>query len=200
MDSVLVNLINRFYRYVKISLAFWLFTFKGMVIYGLIPSIFALFSSMKEIDLEENDDIFKIYKKYYSNYKHLKFVSFGVVFVLILLYSVLFFISIRPNIYSDLLKVIVIYLMSLIVLLVSYGVYINVYKEYGIKESLVNAFLISVRYFGVSIIYIVFIGVYLNIAKINLVLMLSVHPFFLVLVVKFIFEKILPRMGLVEFR
>lgn len=195
MDLGIVSLINKFYRYVKISLIFWLYSLKGVIVYGLVPSMFSMFSVIKEVSITNEDDILVMYKKYYSEYSRLKLHSFCTVFSLIILYCGLYFLNLHENTYLNILRIVLIYTISLIILILSYSVYISVFEGYSIKESLVRAFIISVKYFGVSIIYLIFLYVYLQLAQRNLVLMLCVHPFILVLAIKYIFECILPKMG-----
>ncbi|KGA97804.1 hypothetical protein AJ85_15560 [Alkalihalobacillus alcalophilus ATCC 27647 = CGMCC 1.3604] len=150
-----LQFITRVYQGVKASLLFWVYMLRGLIIYGFLPSLFALLAVMNDIRRgfeEEEHSVSSLYSEYYNKYSEYKAGSFLFSFLFVLYYTGLFFINQRPDDgVSLLLTIFVVYILALTIIVLSYGAHFVVIKQMTLKAGCIHGFLAALRNLLLSI-------------------------------------------------
>ncbi|WP_025026092.1 DUF624 domain-containing protein [Caldalkalibacillus mannanilyticus] len=174
---MVVEIIETMYKYMKVSMLFWMYLLKGAIVYGLIPSSCALLATMKEIRSgEDHVQISERFAMYYNHYASYRWMSFAVVFCGVAVYAILFFLNVQTGPQSQLLSMFFFYLFGLLLVWLTYALTILVKREQSVKECAAKAFVLTIKYLWISVFILMLLWSLFYIAKLNLVLFLVMAP------------------------
>lgn len=181
MNSKTMMLFQYVYKYFQVSLYFWLYLIKGLVVYSLVPTLSTLFLVLHDInkgeDEEKSKDVKELFRGYYETYTSYKLPSFIYTIIFILLYTSLFFVTISTSAFSLILLILFIYMLVMALLMITYSTIYITFKKMDVKMANMHAFVAIIRNPIQSIALImVFILLYLG-ADYNFAFFVIFGPF-----------------------
>ncbi|MCR6112113.1 hypothetical protein HXA35_17435 [Bacillus sp. A301a_S52] len=173
----------RLYKCMMTSLLFWYFLFRGMVVYSLLPSSYALVKTTADITLKqditkEGDDIpiGDLFKAYYSAYAHLKLPSFMFTNIFLVLFACLYFINLEEGTTALLLTIVLLYLFSLSFMMFTYTIHLLGHNQMNFSHVLIYAFTSCIKNIGISVSLIAILAIFYYIGTVNFILFLVSFP------------------------
>lgn len=195
-----MEVITKFYQYAKISMLFWFYLFKGFFVYGILPSTCSLIAVTNLVKRNKDDKGLRVlfaheYKKYSEN----KIFSFIIALVLIISYSLLFFVVRHEGSLTLMLIVILIYILGIALVFLTYIAYflVNFEGKLNIRQMAALSFVSIIKYFGVSFILLCLIGLIYAFSRVNFLLFILFAPVFyayiITIILKLVEEKAIPK-------
>ena len=191
MNNKLYYFTQTLYSYFKVSLYFWLYLLKGLIIYGLIPSTCALFLTMNAI-IEEKDDqgVKSLFKTYYEKYKKYKGQSFLFSLVLSFLFAALFYLSKQQKSAAFIFIIVCCYFLALAAILFIYCTYLLSFRNLTFKQSIIFSFVTAFRNLFITLGTLIVILALLFAAYENFAFFMIFGPFLFGLAILFIFRRL----------
>ncbi len=171
MNSKIVIFFQYLYKYFLVSFYFWIYLLKGLVVYSLVPAISSLFSVLRDINMGVDDETGKtvkqLYKQTFDKYKESKLTSFIYTFILIILYTGLFFFNKQQSQFSLMLTILFIYFLAMALLMLTYSSVFLSFKNMKIKDANMFAFVTIIKNIVGTVAILVVVGVVYFIADYN---------------------------------
>lgn len=149
MNSKTMMLFQYVYKYFQVSLYFWLYLIKGLVVYSLVPTLSALFLVLHDInkgeDEEKSKEVKELFREYYETYKSHRLPSFLYTIIFILLYTCLFFVTISTSAFTLILLILFIYMLVMALLMITYSTIYVSFKKMNVKMANMHAFVAIIR-------------------------------------------------------
>src|SRR5699024_8649917 len=181
------------YKYFKVSFYFWVYLFKGLLVYGLIPATSALFLTLHYLHNDKNNneaEIKKNYKIYYNQFSNHKVASFLISFLLILILSISYYLYVFNSAITVMLLIVNCYTLALILITFTYTIYFLTTKEMSMKQSFIFGFVSVIKNLLRSLLILAIVLLDLYIAYFNLVLFVAVGPVVYGVSTQFILKKL----------
>lgn len=181
MNSKIVIFFQYLYKYFLVSFYFWIYLLKGLVVYSLVPAISSLFSVLRDINMGVDDKTGKtvkqLYKQTFDKYKESKLTSFIYTFILIILYTGLFFFNKQQSQFSLMLTILFIYFLAMALLMLTYSSVFLSFKNMKIKDANMFAFVTIIKNIVGTVAILVVVGVVYFIADYNFLAFIIFGPF-----------------------
>jgi uncharacterized membrane protein YesL len=193
MNNKLLNFIQTLYLYFQVSFYFWIYLFKGFIIYALVPVTAALFLTIKDIREQKDEQaVGIIFKSYYQRYQTYRLPSFLYSFLGIVLLAALIYISrlSSKNAYMLILIIVILYILCFGAVLFTYSVHFITTRSLSFKQSLIFSFVAAIRNFVITLgLLVVMIGVIYT-AYVNFAFFVIFSPFLFGLGVTLLFSRL----------
>ena len=191
LDFKIYTILNRAYKYFIASFYFWVYLFRGIVVYGLIPSSCSLFSVMEDIKEDRDcDGIKKLFFAYYREYKIYRIHSLIFAFITFSIYASLFFLNKVNNKIALIFTIVLIYLLAMILLILTYTINYLVFKKCDFKTAFISSFIFTVKNIFPSLSIVISFIMLFIIGRMNLVFLIFFLPFLYVLLVRTLLSKL----------
>ncbi|MCV9888706.1 hypothetical protein [Metabacillus halosaccharovorans] len=199
MNSKIMIFFQFMYKYFQTSFFFWIYLCRGLFIYSLVPALCTLFLVLKDInagvDDEKNVTVKQLFKKYYTQHKNSRLMSFIYMLIFILIYTSLYFINKESNEGYLILIIVFIYILFMTLLMLIYSTVFIAFKEMDKKNGNFLAFL-SIFKNPVASVALIVILILLNMSiNFNFAFFLAFGPFLFGLGVIFSLYKLINESG-----
>lgn len=190
------NAVTAFFQYIyqffKVSLWFWVYLLRGIVIYSLIPAFCALFKTIGAVVEGREEVNVKVYfKGVYQQYRELRWQSFLFSLLFIIMYACLYSLNKWQSEASLILTIVVLYLAVLSSVVFLYTIHFLVAGTIqAFNRILILSFVQSIRNIWISLFLVISTGVVFYSALINLAFFVVFGPFLLGLAAYFLMVKV----------
>ena len=168
---------------------FWLYTLKGLVVYGVLPAACMLTSVLADLKQEGDTDIALASKGYYRKYQGVQSASVMLSFVFVCLLSGLYWLSYQDGENRLFFLIIALYLLGLTLVITVYLIHFIVFSRMKFKHALAFSFVYGIKKWQYSLMLLVSISSLYLISRDNLVMFIFFLPFLLSLSSSWILDK-----------
>lgn len=178
MDSKLYIFFNTIYRYVLVSLYFWLYLLRGLVIYSVIPAFIALLLTVKDLKQKSTEEtsVKDIFKHHFNQHDQYRLGSFVFSITTLTLFSSLILLNKTNTKISLMGTIIVFYFLIFTLILFTYGIFYLAFHTKQLKQSVMISFIEMIKKFISSFYILVLIIILLVVAYYNFLLFLVCFP------------------------
>ena len=172
----LVNFVNKLYLYFKLSVLFWFYLARGLVVLSLFPALVALLETADILRTGDEDQVGQIFRASYKKSDEYKRKSFGFVFMLSALAASILATRLETVSVSPLITGFLVYLAVMETVILVYSAWFITKDQMPFKRILIKSFIVSVRKLPVTVSLIVLTCFAGWVCAWNLVLMVFCVP------------------------
>jgi uncharacterized membrane protein YesL len=177
MNKKLFDVIDKVYKLFMASLYFWGYAFKGLLVYGIFPSLCSLLIITKEILVDEDgDNVRGRYADYYNQHKHYGVWSMLIVFYFSALYAGLYFLNQSGTSLSKIISFVVLYMLFMGFMILSYISYFVAFQSMIIGLAFSRAFISTFKHLPISIATVALIYICTLIGSWNFIALIFIVP------------------------
>lgn len=141
MNSKIYQVFNTLYEYLKVSFYWWVYLFRGAIVYGFLPAGCALVRTVWDLlQAKENAEVRVLFKKYYHQFNHYKGPSFLLSIILISSWFILFLLNRINGAGSSIGTIVVIYVLALTILVYSYLIHFLSLNKIPFKQAFAKSY------------------------------------------------------------
>jgi len=142
MNSKIYQFITTLYDFLKVSFYWWIYLFRGAVVYGLLPAGCALVQTVEELlHKKESGEVSELFKKYYNQFTHYKGQSFLFSIILVSSWFLLFLLNRINGTAAIIGTIVVIYVMALTLIVYSYLINFLSPKDISFKQAFARSYI-----------------------------------------------------------
>lgn len=168
---------------------FWLYTLKGLIVYGVLPAACMLTAVLADLKQEGDVDVALASKGYYRKYQGVQSSSLVLSLIFVCLFSGLYWFSYHEGGNSLFFLIIVLYLLGLTLVITVYLTHFIVFGEMQLKQALAFSFVYCIKKWQYSLLLLASISSLYLISRDNLIVCIFILPFLLALSSRWILEK-----------
>jgi uncharacterized membrane protein YesL len=190
MNSKIYQFFNTLYDFLKVSIYWWIYLFRGAVVYGFLPAGCALVHTVDELlNKKENGEVKELFKKYYNQFAHYKGPSFLFSITLVLSWFLLFILNNVNGTAASLGVIVVIYVMALTLMVYSYLLNFLILKGITFKQALGRAYIAVFKMPKATFTILLVLLVMAAAANINFAFFFFFGPFLYGIALRFILQN-----------
>jgi uncharacterized membrane protein YesL len=142
MNSKIYQFFNTLYDYLKVSFFWWIYLFRGAVVYGFLPAGCALVYTVEELlHKKESSVVSELFKKYYNQFIRYKGQSFLFSIILVSSWFLLFLLNRINGTAAIIGTIVIIYVMALTLIVYSYLINFLSTKDISFKQAFARSYI-----------------------------------------------------------